>query len=620
MTFHQTPKVPLDTAEHPITAYLTRLLDEVSKQNDGAVADYIPELAKADPEDLAIAITTVDGQTYAVGTVDREFTIQSVSKPFMYGYALREHGLERVLKQVGVEPTGDPFNSIVLNNENNRPFNPMVNAGAIATSELLIGATREEKIAAQMDLYEGFAGRKLSVDQAVYASESETGNRNRAIAYMMLNSGMIEGPTEAVLDLYFRQCSILVNPIDLSVMAATLAAHGRNPLTGRVMLTPGQTSDVLSVMATCGMYDYAGQWMFDVGLPAKSGVAGSVVAVIPGQLGIAVYSPKLDAVGNSVRGIQVCKRISDDLGLHAYKDRTDTLGIVRRSYRAGDVRSHRIRSEADMKMLTEIGAGVAITEIQGPLFFGSAEKLLRHVLAEAETAEAMILDFRRATYADKAAVALLSGLPMLLAGKGCRLIVTGLVDESGMAFLADDFFQSSKDGLCEIVGQIDQALEAQENRLLQQAGAGPDTPRLSLREMDLFAGLSAEDFAVLEPAISTFQYAKGDKILSEGEEGRAIYLVAKGEVTVTGQTLNGAHSFASIGPGQTFGEMALMDGGKRSATVVAKSDAMVYALSVEEVFRLSQDRPRIEPTLLRNLVRNLSVRLRSANERIRHLD
>jgi glutaminase len=275
-----------------IADVLGRLHAEILPVAEGRVADYIPELGKADPTWFGFAMATTEGQVYGVGDADLPFTIQSVSKPFLYGYALHAHGQAAVLRAVGVEPTGEAFNSIVLDEKNNRPFNPMVNAGAIAVSGLVTGADAAARRAAMLEMFGAFAGRPLAIDEAVYRSELATGHRNRAIAYLMLNSGMISGDADAILDLYFRQCSVLVTARDLAVMAATLANDGVNPVTGARVLGSEHVRDVLSVMTTCGMYDYAGQWAFEVGMPAKSGVSGAIIAVVPGQVGLCAFSPR----------------------------------------------------------------------------------------------------------------------------------------------------------------------------------------------------------------------------------------------------------------------------------------------------------------------------------------
>ncbi|MCB9850737.1 MAG: glutaminase A [Phycisphaerales bacterium] len=306
------------TERFRILAALNELHLKYRSLGEGAVADYIPELARANPDWFAICAVTPDGQVYEIGDYDQQFTIQSMSKPFVYGQALEDHGRDNVLQRVGVEPTGDAFNSIIKLDATNRPHNPCVNAGAIATTSLIKGNGPTERLNRMLELFRKYIGRKVYVDMSVFMSERTTGHRNRAIAYLMLNFGMIESDVEQILDLYFQQCSILVTCRDLAVMGATLANGGVNPLTGERALDPQYIRDVLTVMYTCGMYDYAGEWAYTVGLPAKSGVSGGIIAVVPNSLGIAVFSPRLDQRGNSVRGIRVCESLSQNFGMHLF--------------------------------------------------------------------------------------------------------------------------------------------------------------------------------------------------------------------------------------------------------------------------------------------------------------
>ncbi len=287
--------------------------------DDGAVATYIPELGKVDGSHFGIAVATDDGEVVTAGDCDREFTIQSICKPFAFQMALEEFGRDATLERVGVEPSGDAFNSIELHPRTMRPYNPMINAGAIAVSSLIKKSPVEAGVKAFVDKMGRAAGRELRIDQAVLSSESVTGNRNRAIAYLMLNCGVIDSAVEDSLHQYFSQCSMLVNCRDLAVMAATLANMGMNPVTKERVFEFEYIKDVLTVMFTCGLYDHAGEWAYRVGLPAKSGVGGGVIAVVNRQMGIAVYSPKLDEKGNSVRGIAVCKELAVHLGLHAFE-------------------------------------------------------------------------------------------------------------------------------------------------------------------------------------------------------------------------------------------------------------------------------------------------------------
>jgi glutaminase len=305
-------------AAAPFQSYLEDLHAEFQDIDEGTVADYIPELAAADPNWFGICAATTDGRIFAVGDCEQPFTIQSVSKPFVYGLALEQIGREAMSRRVGTEPTGDTFNAIILDERSNRPYNPMVNAGAIAVSGQIQGDNSTDRLKQLLGIFERFAGHPLRIDAAVFNSERTTGHRNRAIAHLMRNFGMIDERIDEILDLYFQQCSILATCRDLALMAATLANGGVHPVTGVQALEQRYVRDVLSVMYTCGMYDYSGEWAYTVGLPAKSGVSGGIIAVVPGRLGIAVFSPPLDERGNSVRGVQTFAAIAEHYALHMF--------------------------------------------------------------------------------------------------------------------------------------------------------------------------------------------------------------------------------------------------------------------------------------------------------------
>jgi len=302
-----------------IQEIVDNLYEKYKDIQDGEVATYIPELAKADPNDFGICLATVDGQIFTAGDWDKEFTIQSMCKPFAFQMALERHGRDATLERVGVEPSGDAFNSIELHPKTARPYNPMINAGAIAIASLIKQNPVDAGIQAFVERMEQAAGRKLRIDEDVLASESATGHRNRAIAYFMLNFDIIDPEVHVALQQYFSQCSLLVNCRDMALMAATLANMGTQPVTGQRVFDFQYIKYVLTVMFTCGLYDYAGGWAYEVGVPAKSGVGGGIFAVVNRQLGIGVYSPRLDAQGNSVRGILVCKELASHLGLHAFE-------------------------------------------------------------------------------------------------------------------------------------------------------------------------------------------------------------------------------------------------------------------------------------------------------------
>lgn len=302
----------------PVRDYLTEVLDSLADDDGGAVADYIPELATADPDRCAIALTTVDGRTYSVGDDEVEFSIQSISKPFAYAAALADRGFETVSATVGVEPSGEAFNELSLEGDTCRPRNPMINAGAIATHGLLVGAdaTEEARVERARSFFSTLAGRELRIDEAAYESEIDSADRNLAIAHMLRNYGIITATPHEIVDGYTRQCSVLVTARDLAMMGACLSNGGIHPTTRERVVDRRVARQVMSVMAGCGMYDGAGEWLTTVGIPAKSGVAGGLLGTLPGQCGIAVFSPRLDEHGNSVRGVAAFRRLSNDMNMH----------------------------------------------------------------------------------------------------------------------------------------------------------------------------------------------------------------------------------------------------------------------------------------------------------------
>lgn len=305
-------------AKHELQTAIEELHTKFQPLTEGHVATYIPELRNADPEHFAISLAMASGRLFEVGDCEQPFTIQSISKPFTFGMALETVGRTKVAKHVGVEPSGDAFNGISLQPGTNRPHNPMINSGAIAITALLHARYGDETFELVLERLSLAAGRSLCVDEAVFESERLTGHRNRAIAHLLLNFGMVHEQAEHALDIYFRQCAILVTCRDLAIMGATLANMGRNPLTGATAFEIGSVKSMLSIMFTCGMYDYSGEWAYRVGLPAKSGVSGGVVAVVNRQLGVATFSPRLDSRGNSSRGIEVCSELAGRFGLHAF--------------------------------------------------------------------------------------------------------------------------------------------------------------------------------------------------------------------------------------------------------------------------------------------------------------
>lgn len=286
---------------------------------EGVVADYIPVLAEADPDLFGLCVAESGGAMHTAGDAAVEFSVQSISKAFVYALVCEASGHEGVLERVGVNNTGLPFNSVMAVELNDgHPMNPMVNAGAIATTALMPGATAAEQWENVRTGLSRFAGRPLELDDVVYRSEAATNTRNKAIARLLESYGRLDADPLEVVDVYTRQCALRVSARDLAVMGATLADGGVNPVTGERVVSAQVCRDTLAVLASTGMYERSGEWLFEIGLPAKSGVAGGIVAVAPGKGALGSFSPRLDPAGNSVRGLRATAHLSRSLGLNLF--------------------------------------------------------------------------------------------------------------------------------------------------------------------------------------------------------------------------------------------------------------------------------------------------------------
>ncbi|CDO85944.1 hypothetical protein AWC29_13875 [Mycobacterium triplex] len=582
----------------PLEAELNAIFDHVAGIHQGEVADYIPALQAADPDWFGVSLVTVDNHRYDIGDFKQGFTIQSVSKPFAYAIALEQRGIDAVLQRIGVEPSGDPFNAIEFDMNTRRPYNPMVNAGAILTTSLL-GDT--DSVAAA---FARFAGRALELDEVVRRSESDSGDRNRAIAYLMRNFGMLETEVETTLQAYFRQCALLVDTRDLATMGATLANRGVNPMTGERAVSEANVVRVLSAMSTCGMYDYAGEWLYSVGLPAKSGVSGAVLAVLPGQFGLAIFSPPLDGHGNSVRGLAFCREISDRFSLHLLSPPASDTSVVRRAYGGDAVRSKRHRLAAQDDALKRLGSTTKVFELQGQLRFGSCEVLSRAVAAELDRAEVLILDFRRVNTVDRSGASLLRAIGALLESSRAELVLVGAPPE--VAEILDAVsFESHSD-----------ALEWRENQLLERSSLEPGMARCALADVEVLDGADADFLALIEAAGTYTDYQKGAVIFDVGDHADRIYFVIAGSVDVVLAMGESFHRATTFGPGATFGEMAALYGGTRTARVRAATPCVCFELEVAALNELSRDRPGIALQIHTNIGRVLAHRVAQLSEEV----
>jgi glutaminase len=314
---------PVSTGHLPsgdeVRSVLVEAYERYKDDDDGEVADYIPALAEARPELFGASIVSVRGEIVDVGDADHEFSIQSVSKPFVFALVCQEIGFDAARDKLGVNSTGLPFDSVMAVELNElRTMNPMVNAGAIAATSLMPGATAGEKWDAVRAGLSRFAGRELTLDVEVYESEAATNFRNRGIAHLLDGYHRLYFDPAAATDVYTRQCSLSVSARDLAVMGATLADGGVNPVTGERVIAARHCKRVLAVLATAGLYELSGDWLYEVGLPGKSGVSGGIVTVAPGKGGLGTFSPRLDEAGNSVRGQRLTKHLSERLGLNLF--------------------------------------------------------------------------------------------------------------------------------------------------------------------------------------------------------------------------------------------------------------------------------------------------------------
>jgi glutaminase len=601
----------------PVADFLAELHRTFAGLHEGKLADYIPELTKANPDAFGICVVTTDGHVYEVGDCAAPFTIQSISKPFVYGLALEDNSRQHVLTRAGVEPTGDAFNSISLDPITGRPRNPMINAGAIATTGMIAGkslTTRWERI---MEMFSLFAGRTLEVDQAVYRSESETGHRNRAIGHLLRNFNILTEPPDPIVDLYFRQCSISVTARDLGVMAATLANAGVNPTTGERALRGEYIESVLGVMGTCGMYDFAGEWLYKVGIPAKSGVSGGIVAVLPGQLGIGIYSPRLDEHGNSIRGIRVCEELSLAFNLHLFNAPEAVGSAIRSQYTAAEFNSRRVRTEAENQLLRKHGKRVRTYELQGNLSFIRCERVVRDIVGKAGTIDILILDLRRVVALPESSCHLLCELVLRFAARDCPVLFTHTTPFGSLRRILRAKLDDRFEELFHRFDDDDLALEWSEDRIIAAHGGEPDARPALPADYEIFAGLTKAEIGVVVALLEPRSAAAGERVIEIGAEANEFFVIVRGRASARLPIDDGGHRrLATFTAGMVFGELAVIDGAPRSAEIVADTDLDCHVLSVAAFQRLGETHPQIKIALLKNMTLVLCRKLRKANREL----
>lgn len=580
------------SADDPLTGLLDRIRGSLSDLDDGEPASYIPELGRVDPALFGLSLCALDGQVYGSGDTTAPFTVQSVSKPFVFALALADRGLEHVLARVGAEPSGEAFNSIRLEPGTGRPPNPMVNAGAIVTSSLVAGDTPDARFTRILDGLGAFAGRPLTVDEAVYTSECATGDRNRALAYLMHNAGSLTGDVEEQLGVYFRQCSVLVTCDDLAVMHATLAGGGVNPVTGERVVAPRHAQHVLAVMATCGMYDASGQWMLQVGMPAKSGVSGAIGVALPGQFGIGVFSPPLEEKGNSVRGIAACHLLSDQFGLHLMRATVpQRRPLPPRSLHPSPLRSLRHRPRDQRAALDAHPDRIRVHVLQGDLDFATAEQTLRAARELAPAVGWFALDLTRVGRIEPVAADLLRALGEDLRARSVRMVLADPDERQAMARTTDEF------------PDLGRALETCEDDLLTDLGLDPDAP-VPLADCDLFGRADAALRSALSEAFDTLRLTAGQTVGQPAERLReriVLWYVELGRLAVCADAVPAdavvVRRAWSAGPGAALTPADFPP--RFTRQVLAERDTVCRTLTAEGLARLRKSVPEAVAVLER---------------------
>ncbi|MBP2147995.1 glutaminase A [Xanthobacter flavus] len=604
---------PLPTLETPLLRFIKETHTEFSRIDAGEVASYIPELGKANPDHFGIAVATTDGHVYEAGDTQVPFTIQSVSKAMVFALALDLLGAERVEAAIGVEPSGEAFNSIRLRADN-KPFNAMVNAGAIACSGLIAESAGDEAFELIRTALGRFAGRDLGVDEAVFESERSTGDRNRAIAYLLRTYGGVVGDVDRLLDVYFRQCSVLVTARDLAVMGATFANHGVNPLTGDTVSSNYAVARTLAVMSSSGMYDFAGEWIYRVGVPAKSGVGGGILAALPSQLGLGTFSPRLDMHGNSVRGIRTCEAISEAFDLHMLSRRDDVRTCVVADYDFRTVPSKPGRQPHEQDILSARSGAIRAIELAGKLSFASMDYVTRRLTAPADVPEFLILNLHRVATITDAGLKLLTGLIKNQLPAGTTAVIAGVEATSPVA---PQLKALREQGVrVRIFPTYDAAVEWAEDQVVyRHGGFSRIEVEADLSRQALLAGLSPQELADLSRLGTRVVFPAGTRIISANEPPARVYFLLRGMVNARSA---GDVRLSTMIPGMVFGEMALIEQ-PRSTDVWADTEAVCVEVTADQFRAFQETHARAADRIMRNLAVLLAGRIRMATARIEML-
>ncbi|MGB0743959.1 MAG: glutaminase [Opitutales bacterium] len=484
----------------------------------------------------------------------------------------------------------------------------------MATTSLVEGKTVKQKINRILDSMGRYCGRALTVEDSVYKSESSTGHRNRAIGYMLRNFEIIDEDPTPSLEAYFKQCSISITCRDLAIMAATLANGGINPVTGLRAVVSDYVESILSVMGSCGMYDAAGEWIYNVGMPAKSGVAGGIAAVLPGQLGIGVFSPRLDDHGNSVRGIEVCREISRKFGLHMFHAPHLLKSVIRKRGELSKMRSHRMRSGAESELLDKNGYKVLVIQLQGDLVFGTAEVAVREFSYAAKEVQEIVLDLGHVSAVDFSSSGIISMAVANWMELGGRISISRCLHLPLLTKIMRKYNSKQWEHI-KLFDDLDQALESSENLLLDGLGVRRHSQiKVDLKKCEILEGIDEDLVEEFRSKLKPMEFSKGESILKAGEKAGGMYFLLRGKASAWIQMGSGQERRVAIfSPGMSFGEMSLLDDSSRSAEIRADSEIEAMEFSLSEYRKMKTSGSHLHSGLLRNLACILARRLREAN-------
>ena len=470
----------------------------------------------------------------------------------------------------------------------------------------------------------GSPGGQLDIDDAVYASERDTGHRNRAIAHLLRGTGAIRTTPMRSWTRTSRLCSVSITARDLALIAATLATGGRHPLTGERAASDATVRDMLSVMATCGMYDGAGEWMYEVGLPAKSGVSGGIFAVLPGQLGIGVWSPPLDVRGNSVRGVSVCRDLARELDLHLVRGARPPSPVRTRASVAV-LPSKRARGAHERERISSDGDRSLVIELQGSLGFVATETLAREALPTDGAADAVVVDLRRVQSIDPAVATLLADLVAALGGRGAAVAWSGTGPHGDVLSLVDDALTERRLAPPRRFAELDLALEWAEDVVLSRfkgpaTDAHPARLHVPIAEHPAFAGLDTRVVECLKAVMERRQFRVGDALVRHGEAADELFVITGGRLSVWVPVgAQDSRRLATLEAGQLVGELAFLGRERRTADVYCDTEVEAWVLTTDAFDDLARSDPATATVFLATLLRIVSGIARRMTAEVAHL-